>query len=98
MKVIECLIKERFEWLEKHGPATVSEFASRMWISKDAARVWLSRMTAYKRPGGFVKAYLIYDPPIVKSKRKHGVRTRNEGTYRINPTVWWGEMFYAGNG
>lgn len=98
MKELECLIKERFEYLERHGPVTVSEFASRMWISKSAARVWLSRMTNYKRPDGTKRAYLVYDPPTVKSKRRRGQRVRVEGTYRVNPKVWWGEMYYAGNG
>jgi hypothetical protein len=95
MKEMKCLLVERFQILEKRGPMTATEFARRMWITQDAARVWLSRMTNYKRPDGPNKAYLVYDPPHKKTVRVRGKRVRLEGTYRINPDPKcdWTELY-----
>jgi hypothetical protein len=95
MREMKCLLVERFQILEKRGPMTASEFARRVWISRDAARTWLSRMTNYKRPDGSHKAYLIYDPPTKKTTRVRGKRIPNEGTYRINPDpkCEWAELY-----
>lgn len=95
MKEMKVLLVERFQILEKRGAMTASDFAKRMWISKDAARTWLSRMTNYKRPDGTRKAYLIYEPPTVKTRRVRGKRVPNEGTYRINPDpkCEWTELY-----
>ena len=80
--------------MELAGPMTVTEFASKFGISKETARVWLSRMTRFKGPGGNVTAYLIYESPEQKSRRiSPGRKVRNEGTYRINPKAEWHELY-----
>lgn len=93
--ILESLVRERFELLEKR-PMTVSEFARRVWISKRAAAVWLSRMTNHKRPDGKIRHYLVYEAPQgPRTTREHGERVRVEGTYKVAPGCdWWGEMFF----